>query len=173
MDYYNEQGQKIKESDVDLTKGYVRQDKLFVKHHDAVEAQEEQTHYEVKVFYFDDGTSYEPSSQDDDHISVVDKENGVFNYVDQGEGKICYGIDLESVVDSEAVEAKEAYDEYEDIMRYILYTEEELQEQQERREQQEAREDFLANGPEQLSTNTSSIEDLTLIMSDLIGGEVE
>lgn len=36
------------------------------------------------------------------------------------------GKDAVFVVDVPGVEAKEAWDEYEDIMRYILYTEEEL-----------------------------------------------
>lgn len=36
------------------------------------------------------------------------------------------GRDVEKVVDVEGVEARDAYDEFEDILRYILYTEEEL-----------------------------------------------
>jgi hypothetical protein len=173
MEYYNEQDELIDESQVDLTKGYIESDRLFVEHHDAVEEVEEKTHYRVKCFYFDDGASYEPTTEDDAHIEVVDAENGVFNYVDQGEEKVCRGIDLETVVDSEKVEAKEAYDEYKDIIRYILYTDEELAAQQAAKEKSAVTQEFLENGPEQLNTNTSSIEDLTLIMSDLIGGETE
>ena len=40
------------------------------------------------------------------------------------------GKDIAWVVDVEAVEAVEAWDEYEDVLRYILYTEEELAERE-------------------------------------------
>lgn len=41
----------IELKEYDLTKGYLKEDKLFIAHHSAVEAIEEQGHYEVtKVF---------------------------------------------------------------------------------------------------------------------------
>lgn len=175
MDYYNEAGQKIDESEADLSKGHLDPDKLFVKHHDAVPEQKQVSHYEVSKFYFTDGTSYAPESQDDPHINKIDADNGVFAYVAQDgeEEKTCQGIDLKQVIDIEHADAQEAYDEYQEIYRYILYTEEELEKIQQQKEKQEAQQTFLEDGPDQLNTNTTSIEDLTLLVSDIIGGESE
>jgi hypothetical protein len=175
MDYYNEAGQKIDESEADLTKGYLDMDQLFVAHHDEVPAQEQVSHYEVSKFYFADGTSYAPESQDDPHINKVDADNGVFTYASQEgeEEKSCQGIDLSQITDVEQADAVEAYDEYKEIYRYILYTEEELEKIQQQKEKQEAQQTFLEDGPDQLNTNTTSIEDLTLLVSDIIGGESE
>lgn len=127
---------EIQESEVDTSKGYLVADKIFVQHHEAVEAQPAETHYECKTFYFDDGTSLDVSAlkNQDPHVKVIDAKNGVFEYVDQGEGKVFKGLDIDNVVDKEKVEAKEAYDEYEDIQRYILYTQEELDQQQAQQE---------------------------------------
>lgn len=77
---------------IDEAKGYLINDRLFVKHHEAVEAVEAQGHWET----------------------IAEYPNG--------------GKDVEWVVDVPGVEAKAAWDEYEDILRYVLYTEEELAE---------------------------------------------
>lgn len=76
----------------DLEKGYLKEESLFIMHHEAVEALEEVWHYET----------------------VAEYPNG--------------GKDVAKVIDVQGVEAQEAWDEYEDILRYILYTEEELAE---------------------------------------------
>lgn len=170
MKIYNEQGEEIQESDVDISKGYLKSDKIFVQHHEEVLEQEEKNHYEVKTFYFEDGSRLDVSGNTDPHVDVIDDQNGIFGYIDQGEGKELRGIDLEAVVDEEKVEHKDAYDEYEDINRYVLYTEEELKAQAEQQKAAEKRENFLANGPDQLDSNTVSIEDLTVLMSEMIGG---
>lgn len=170
MKILNEQDEEIQESDVDTSKGYLTSEQLIIAHHDAVERKQEVSHFTVDVFYFDDDTSLKATGEDDPHIEVVDAKQGVFNYVDQGEGKVLRGMDLRTIVDEEEVQEKEAYDETEDIQRYILYTEEQLAEMEERRKKNQATQEFLENGPEQLNTNTSSIEDLTILMSDLIGG---
>lgn len=173
MAIYNEQDEEIQESDVDTSKGYLVPDKKFIKHHDEQPEVEEQSHYEVKTFYFEDGDSLDVDGNSDPHVDVVDDKQGVFNYVDQGEGKELRGIDIESVIDVEKVEHKDSYDEYEDIQRYKLYTEEQLAEQAEQRAKQEKQADFLENGPDQLDSNTVSIEDLTVLMSEMIGGADE
>lgn len=72
--------------------GYLKEEKLFIQHHEAVEAVVEEGHWNV----------------------IAEYPNG--------------GKDVEWVIDVEEVEAAEAWDEYEDIMRYVLYTEEELEE---------------------------------------------
>lgn len=166
MDCYNEQDVKVYLTDADRAKGYVKADRRIVAHHDAVEEQAEVYRYTVGAFYFTDGTSYKPISADDPHIEVVDDKKGIFNYVDQGEEKECRGIDVVKLVESEYVAPREAYDEYEDIYRYILYTDEELAAREAAEKKQRAIDTFLDEGPTQ-------IEDLTLLLSDLIGGETK
>lgn len=166
MDYYNEQDVKVYLTDIDYARGYVKADRRIVTHYDAVKEQAEVYHYIVKAFYFTDGTSYKPISTDDPHIEVVDDQRGIFNYVDQGEEKECRGIAVAKLVESEYVAPREAYDEYEDIYRYILYTDEELAARKAAEKKQKAIHTFLDEGPAQ-------IEDLTLLLSDLIGGETK
>lgn len=76
----------------DMEKGYLKNDSLFVCHHEAIEAVEEQGHWET----------------------IREYPNG--------------GKDVDWIIDVHVVEPQEAWDEYEDILRYVLYTEEELAE---------------------------------------------
>ena len=170
MRILNEQDEEIQESDVDTSKGRLQPEQLFVAHHDAIEHKDAVTHFAVQTFYFDDNTSLEVTDENDPHVDVVDAKTGVFNYIDQGEGKVLRGIDLRTITDEEEVEAKDEEDEYEDIQRYILYTEEELAAMEASREKSQKQQAFLENGPAQLDSNTTSIEDLTILMSDIIGG---
>lgn len=139
MKIYNELDEEIQESDIDLELGFVTSDKRFVKHHEAVEEQEEVKHFECQIFYFEDDTQLDVSElgNDDPHVKVLDDTNGIFDYVDQGEGKTFRGLDLKEITDKEKVEAKEAYDEYEDILRYKLFSEEELAQHAAQKAQQE------------------------------------
>lgn len=170
MRILDENDKEITEDDVDTSKGWLKQDQVFKEHHDEVEAKDEIKHYEVKTFYFDDGTSMDVEGNDDSHVQVIDDQAGIFSYVDQGEGKTLRGIDIKEVIDQEKTEHKDAYDDYEQISRYVLYTEEELKENAERAEKQAKQNNFMENGPDQLESNTVSIEDLTLLISDVIGG---
>lgn len=171
MRFFDENDIEIQESEVDTSLGYLQPDKIFIMHHEAVEGQEEETHFECKMFYFEDGTDLDVSAlkNEDPHVKVIDNKAGIFEYVDQGEGKEFKGLDIESVVDKEKVEAKEAYDEYEDIQRYIKYTQEELEAHQAQQEAAEKQAAFLSEGPAQLETNTSDISDLTILLSEVIG----
>lgn len=173
MKIYNENDEEIQESDVDTSKGYLKQDKLFVQHHEAVPEVLEQKHYVVKVFYFEDGSQLAVTDNTDPHVKVIDDQEGIFAYNDLGEGKELRGIDIESVTDVEHQDAKDAYDEYEDVSRYVLWTEEELVEQKERQEKAEKQTKFMEEGPDQLESNTVSIEDLTVLLSEMIGGAEE
>ena len=83
--------------------GYLKPDRFFIQHHEAIEAVEEQGHYEV----------------------VAEYPNG--------------GKDVEWVVDMPGVKAQEAWDEYEDILRYVLYDEEQLAEMEVQRKAEEER----------------------------------
>ena len=177
---------EIQEEDVDLELGYLTPDRKFKEHHDAIEGQDRQFHYTVKAFYFDDGTSYKPTSESDPRIIIDDAQKGLFRYNPaKGEVKKLRGIDLDEIEDAPAIAAQEAWDEYEDIQRYTLYTEEEIAEREaqkqreaEEAEKEAARQQFLDEGPARLESAETSIEetnvtveDLILTMADLIGGE--
>lgn len=173
MKILNEEDVEIKESDVDTTKGYLTLDKKFVAHHDEQIEIPEKKHYEVERFIFDDGSQMLIESNEDPHVKVIDDQAGVFEYVDKGEGNVYYGADIKSVIDHEYVEHKDAYDEYEDIQRYILYTEAELKERKEMEEKQAKQAAFMENGPDQLESNTTSIGDLTIVLSEIVAGSDE
>lgn len=109
MKIYNETKTKVlNESEIDYEKGYLRYDKLYIAHHEAVAgktakeiAQELIAQGEICNLRFD-GNWY--------------KQTKIF---ESG------GTEEERIM---PLEPKEAYDEYEDILVYIPYTEEELQE---------------------------------------------
>ena len=173
----NEDDEEITMEDVDLELGYLRPDQLLKEHHEAIEFQEEQWHYAVTCYYFEDGTDMKITSEDDPHIERIDADNGVFGFIpqtDEEEALALKGIDLEQKVDKEQVDAKEAWDEYEDIRRYILYTPEELEEKKQREEEQARREEFMGTGPERLTnveeglgTAEINIDDLQVTMADM------
>lgn len=167
--YLDVDGNEINEADIDLEKGRIQSEQLFVKHHDEIEAKSEVVHYSVSKFYFEDGTELEVSGNDDPHVKVIDEKEGIFQYVDCGEGKIYFGADLNSVVDEEQVDPKEAWDEYETIYRYTLYTDEELAEKKAAQEAMQKQQEFIENGPDKLDSTASSVEDLTVMLSEMIG----
>lgn len=173
MKILNEEDVEIKESDVDTTKGYLTLDKKFVAHHDEQIEIPEKRHYEVERFIFDDGSQMLIESNEDPHVKVVDDQDGIFEYVDRGEGNVYYGAEIKSVIDHEHVEHKDAYDEYENIQRYILYTEAELKERKEMEEKQAKQAAFMENGPDQLESNTTAIGDLTIMLSEIVAGSDE
>ena len=165
----NEDDEENTMDEVDLELGYLRPDQLLKEHHEAIEFQEEQWHYAVACFYFEDGSELKVESEDDPHIEKIDADNGVFGFIPQNEEEeqlAVKGIDLKQEVDKERVEAKEAWDEYENIQRYILYTQEELDAKREREEQQAKREEFMGTGPDRLSTVEEDVGDLSIILSE-------
>lgn len=199
MRIFDENDNELREEDIDLEVGYLTPDRKFIRHHDAVEGQERQAHYTVSAFYFEDGTKYEPQSEDDPHIHVDDAKAGLFSYNDvEGTGKKLRGIDLKEIEDSPAIPAQEAWDEYEDIQVYHIYTPEEIERREREAEEQRKREEFENTGLariEALETATEpipemnqsiesleiatepipemgeTIEDLVLTMADLLGIE--
>ena len=173
MRILNEEDVEIKESDVDTTKGYLRSDKKFIVHHEEQHEVPEQKHYEVERFVFEDGSQMLVDGNTDAHVKVIDDQAGIFEYVDQGEDNVYFGAEIKSVIDQEHIEHKDAYDEYEDIQRYVLYTEAELQERKEMEEKQAKQAAFMENGPDQLESNTTSIGDLTIMLSEIVAGSGE
>lgn len=169
MKILDENDVELSEDQIDLELGYLTSDQLFVEHHEEVLPKEEKWHYAVQTYYFEDGSSYDVTGEDDPHIEKIDPNNGVFGYILQ-EGDVereVKGIDLKRVVDQEKTEGKEAWDEYEDIQRYILYTEEELEENRKRKEEQEKRTNFMTTGPDRLSSAEVDIADLAVTMADM------
>lgn len=151
MRIFDENGNELREEDIDLEEGYLTPDRMFIKHHDAIEGHDRVFHYTVKAFYFEDGTSYEPQSEDDPHIIVDDAQAGLFSYNDiEGSGKKLRGIDLKEIEDSPAVPAQEAWDEYEDIQVYHLYTEEEKEAKEREAERKRREEEFMNTGLERI-----------------------
>ena len=179
MRILNEQDEEIQEEDVDLKKGYLMPDKVFVAHHDAVEAKSEEGHYYPETVYFEDDTSYSVQWADENDPHITPNEDGVsFEYASlEGEDeKEVRGMDVKWIIDQEQQDAKEAYDEYEDIQRYKLWTEEELQQQAEQKAEAEKRENFMSTGPDRLDNAESNIDvvstnvdDITMLLADMIG----
>lgn len=179
MRILNEQDKEIQEEDVDLKKGYLMPDKVFIAHHDAVEAKSEEGHYYPETVYFEDETSYSVQWADENDPHITPNEDGVsFEYASlEGEDeKEVRGMDVKWIIDQEQQDAKEAWDEYEDIQRYKLWTEEELQQQAEQKAEAEKRENFMSTGPERLDNAESNIDvvstnvdDITMLLADMIG----
>lgn len=174
MKYYDENDVEVPESEIDHEKGRIILDTKVVKHHEATPEVQEESHYEVSTFYFEDGTTLTVESQDDPHIGLVDPENGVFDYIDQGEEKILRGIELVTVIDVERKEAQDAWDETEDFYRWIPYTEEELEEQRKAQEIAEKQHAFIESGPdrmeaieEDLGTTVETVDSLGVELGDL------
>lgn len=166
----DENNNEITMDNVDLELGYLRPDRLLKEHHEAIEFQEEQWHYAVTCYYFENGSEMKIADEEDPHIERIDAENGVFGFIPTTEEEKTLqlkGIDLEQKIDKEQVDAKDAWDEYEDIRRYILYTPEELEERKKRAEEQAKNAKFMSTGPDRLDTAETNIGDLSIIVSDL------
>ena len=170
MEIYNEQGVGITEEEVDLSKGYLRPERLDGEWCEATPEIPEKSHYEVICFNFTDGTSLYVSGNEDEHVSVIDAKHGLFDYIDKGEGKTKKGAMVKKIIDQEYVPAQKAHQTYTDIQRYVLYTDEELAARAKEEEAQKKQELFLTKGPDQLEANTASLEDLTVMISEMVGG---
>lgn len=183
MRILNEQNVEIQPEDVDYNLGYLVDDKVFVQHHDAIEAVQEEGHYYPITFYFEDGSSYNIQGEGESDPRVhINEDKITFTYVPQeGEGnKIVEGTDVRWIIDVSAIEAQEAYDEYEDIKRYKLYTEEELKERAEaetaaeiQKTQQKQMISFmsLAAAPMALSLTDEEVNSVSMFMPEWESGK--
>lgn len=172
----DENGNELDWDSLDYETGYTSSETRVTAHHDAIEAVEEVGHYCVRMFYFWDAEPLKIETDDnsDPHIKIVDEDNGVFEYVnveDEGVTRSYKGADLERIIDVEAVEAKDAYDDTETYFVWHPFTDEELAERAAQKEKAEKQSTFLENGPDQLDTATSDIEDLAITISELVGME--
>ena len=189
MRILDEQNQELSQEDVDLSLGYLKDEKLFIK------KEPMKVHYKVNCFVFTDGSSYTPESEDDPHIRVVDADEGRFEYIpDEGDERTVRGAAIGLVVD------KEPEDIYEDIKRYIRYRTDELElhelpsriisiESSVEKTQQDIVEtqgtlsetqtglnetqEGLVETQEGLEEANLNIEDLILLMAEILGGDEE
>jgi hypothetical protein len=168
MIYIDDNGNEITKDQLDFEKGALIEEQRFVKHHDVQEAVSEKGHYAVDKVYTDIGIIDINGDETDSRIEIVDAENSLFNYIGEGEA---IGMDVIYIIDTPQQEAHDAYDEYETVYRYHVYTDEELDEQEKHRQRQDDLQDFFDTGVETLKSNTTAIEDLTLLLSDLVGNE--
>lgn len=172
---------ELQEQDIDTSIGYLVQEQLFIKHHDATDEISAKWHYWPAKYYFEDNSEY-TVEENDLHVKINDENKTSFGWNSlngEPERKV-RGIDLKIIEDSPAVPVKEAWDEYEDILRYKLYTQEELDEIKAKKEKEEKQKDFIDNGPDILTKNSaqinninSTMEDIILLLAEIAGGSDE
>ena len=115
MKIYNENKTKeLVDSELDFEKGYLKADKLFIKHHEAIPEVRAKTAEQVAEELRAHGEEVRLNERDGRWYRTLRiYENG--------------GRDVEEIFPIEYKPAKPAYDEYEDIEVYVLYTAAELQ----------------------------------------------
>ena len=173
MRIIDESNKEITEQEANLKLGYLKEERIFVKHHEAVKAQAPVYKVFPKTFYFDDGTSYTTSGMDDPHIG----EGNSYEPLPNEEDKTVYGMDLTKVLIEPAVEPRDAYDEYEDVLVYHRYTQEQLNEIADKNNQKQQEKQFLATGEdrinelnEYLERQAKSIDNLVVMLTDISFG---
>lgn len=112
MKIYNESKTEILET-YDVKKGYLKADKIFKEHHEAVT--------EVPAITVQ-AKAAAITAKDGKVEEIGDKYYEVVAEFPNG------GKTVREIVETPAIPEKEAYDEYEDIQVYVPYTEEELNE---------------------------------------------
>ena len=112
MKIYNESKTEILET-YDVKKGYLKADKIFKEHHEAVPGVPAITVQAKAAAITANGGKVEEIG-DKYYEVVAEFPNG--------------GKTVREIVETPAIPEKEAYDEYEDIQVYVPYTEEELNE---------------------------------------------
>lgn len=99
-------------TDIDYEKGYLKNDKLFIVHHEARPFKMGRTAQDIAQELELQGVIIEQGYRDMLYRVIGEHENG--------------GRETELIEDEPDTPEAEAYDEYEDIQVYIPYTEEEL-----------------------------------------------
>lgn len=187
MRIFNEDDVEITQEDVDYDLGHLEQDYRLIKFHEAVPPTGEVGHTRVIVKFTDDTDAVFDNGYPTKYFND-DKE---FTPTDEYADKEVSSVDEEYVIDSPYNPGQDAWYENEEILRYILYTEEELaaiesekQAQQAQQAEEQARREQYQNllttvdditlfAAEQAGTYSEADEhtaDLTLAMADLIGG---
>lgn len=151
MRILDENDQELTQEEIDFELGFLKEEKILIKVLPLIQ------HYVVLRITFDDKTTYIPVSENDPHIEIIDAEQGSFSYIpDEGDTRKIEGMSIGLVVDQEYSE------EYEDILRYILYTEEELV--------QRGLPERMTVVEEEAEEIGLSVEDLILLLAEVLGG---
>lgn len=182
-------GKQILDENVDLELGYLKdmKERKLIAHHDLQFEDPGSQHFEIRGFYFSDGSSYLVKNQyEDPKVDVINDKYGQFDYIpdDGEEEKDIIHRDVVLIIDRPYTPRREAWDEYDDIYQYVLYTKDELAERAAKKEAEqkalaekeakaEAQQAFLENGEKRLSATESSIDELTLTVADILGGAEE
>lgn len=182
-------GKEILEKNVDLELGYLKDtgERKLIAHHDIQFEDPGSQHFEIRGFYFTDGSSYLVKNQyEDPRVNVINDKYGQFEYIpaEGEEEKDILHRDVVLIIDRPYTPRRDAWDEYDNIYQYVLYTKDELAERAAKKEaeqkaaaekaaKEEAQQAFLENGEKRLSATESSIDELTLTVADILGGAEE
>lgn len=168
MRILNEYDREITPMEVNGDKGYLELEQLVLAHHEAQDEIPEQSHYIVKSFKFADGTSYVPESEDDQHIKIIDSDNGIFDFDPCGQiFPDVVGIDIDHIIDIPYQPAQEAYDETEYIERYKLYTDKELVQNKREEKEKEAIIKFIKGGDKRVTALEAQIKELQKQLAEI------
>lgn len=151
---YDENNELIVDPDLEL--GYLNFEKRIV-YHDMIP---EQGHYYVSYLELSTGDSFF-LQEGDERIEFIDPTVGTFKYLPAEEDPTIKikSASVRYIVDQQKVDA---WEESYDVLRYILYTEEEL-----------ANKEFLKEAPERLEILESDTNDLFEVVADLAGSDIE
>lgn len=125
MKIYNEADEKITQDDVDYNLGYLKTDYRFVKTHEAIPPQDEEGHTQVTVTF----TDGDKAVFDNYPTKYFDEECN-FIATDEYEGKEVEDVSEDWVIDKPYNPGEPEWNENEEILRYVLYTEEELEQKE-------------------------------------------
>lgn len=173
----------VDENDVELTQdkldaitdddGYFEERFIILQHHDATDFVEQKSHVKITV-NFADGTHVTLEDKDNQWPSeYFDKPYGDFKCVGKYAGKTFDSQDVETIIDVPGQEQNEAYDEGEWIKVYHPYPEKlSVIAAKQAEQQQQAIQNALAE-QQKLVDAYAAIDELTLSMADIIGGDEE
>lgn len=165
MRIIDEQDKEIAEDEIDLKIGHLIQDYIQVEFHEATECLPEEGHNELVKVVFDDGTEYVPVDNDG-HVD----DNGDFVPGDEYTDKFIKDIEYRYVIDREYVPGEPEWYENEEVLRYVLYTDEEIAQIEANEKIIAEREAVEIEKQEQYQSLLDAVDDITLILAELIGG---
>ena len=187
MRILNEADQEITQEQADTELGHLEQDYVTIAYHDPVPAVDELGHTGVTVIFQDGGERDFPEGY---LVKYFTDREFTPPEDDKDYGRPVKEVDEHWIIDQEYVPAEEGWFENEEILRYILFTDEELAEIEEQKriqieqaeEQQRKNLEYTtalgdinnlllvnANAVGGYSETEAQVGDLTLVMADLIG----
>jgi hypothetical protein len=114
--YNQEKTKELNKDELDFTFGYLKDDQLFVQHHEAVAEIKGRTAEELYNEKLENG---------EDVTKIENKYYSVVKRYPANQYR-AEGATMEEITDEATTPAKEAYDEYEEILIYVPFTSEEL-----------------------------------------------